>query len=197
MLGAERRAWALAALSAILQVLIFPLPNFYLLSWIAVTPLLVALLNARRAGALQLQGSIILLPARPWQGFALGYLCGILWYAGTCYWVFNTMKQYGGINAAGALGLLILFCLYLALYHGLFGLVISILSRSSLRLALALSPLVWVAVELARTRISGFPWDLLGIAQVDNAPLARIARITGVYGVSFEIMVVNVAFAAA
>jgi apolipoprotein N-acyltransferase len=52
-------------------------------------------------------------------------------------------------------------------------------------------------VELARTRITGFPWDLLGIAQVDNIPLARIARVTGVYGISFEIMLVNVAFAAA
>ena len=52
-------------------------------------------------------------------------------------------------------------------------------------------------MELARTRITGFPWDLLGIAQVDNIPLSRIATVTGVYGMSFEIMVVNVAFAAA
>jgi len=52
-------------------------------------------------------------------------------------------------------------------------------------------------VELARTRITGFPWDLLGIAQVDNIPLARIATVTGVYGLSFEIMVVNTALAAA
>ncbi len=56
---------------------------------------------------------------------------------------------------------------------------------------------MWVAVELARTRITGFPWDLLGIAQVDNIPLAHIATVTGVYGLSFEIMVVNTALAAA
>jgi len=37
---------------------------------------------------------------------------------------------------------------------------------------------------------------LLGISQVDNIPLARVATATGVYGLSFEIMVVNVAFAA-
>ena len=52
-------------------------------------------------------------------------------------------------------------------------------------------------MELARTRITGFPWDLLGIAQVDNIPLSRIATVTGVYGLSFEIMVVNTALAAA
>ena len=197
MPGIERRAWLLAILSAILQVLIFPLPNLYVLGWIAVTPLLIALLRARPASPLQLQTGMKLLPARPWQGFALGYLCGILWYGGNCYWVYNTMKQYGGIGAAGAAGLLILFCLYLGLYHGLFGLLVGMMARVSERAALVLAPFLWVAVELARTRITGFPWDLLGITQVDNVPLARIARITGVYGISFEIMVVNAAFAAA
>ena len=65
------------------------------------------------------------------------------------------------------------------------------------RRALLLAPFAWVAVELARTRITGFPWDLLGISQVDNIPLAHIATVTGVYGLSFEIMVVNTALAAA
>jgi apolipoprotein N-acyltransferase len=133
------------------------------------------------------------------QGFLLGYVCGILWYCGNCYWIYSTMKQYGGINALGAAALLFLFALYLGLYLGLFGLIISWLARgeSGLRNALVLSPFVWVAVELARTRITGFPWDLLGISQVDNIPLARIATVTGVYGISLEIMIVNAAFAAA
>jgi len=52
-------------------------------------------------------------------------------------------------------------------------------------------------VELARTRVTGFPWNLLGIAQVDNVALSRIASSTGVYGISFEIVLVNVALAAA
>lgn len=199
MLRIERSAWLLAVLSAILQVVIFPLPNLYWLSWIAVAPLLVAILRARRPNTLQLEGAAKLFPARPVQGFLLGYVTGILWYCGNCYWVYSTMKQYGGINAFGAAGLLLLFALYLGLYNGLFGLIVSWLARgeSGLRNALVLSPFVWVAVELARTRISGFPWDLLGVTQVDNIPMARIATFTGVYGVSLEIMIVNAAFAAA
>lgn len=197
MLGIERSAWALVVFSAILQIIIFPLANLYVLSWVAVTPLLVALLRARTPQTLQLAGSVKYLSARPWQGFLLGYLCGILWYGGSCYWVYSTMKQYGGINSAGAAGLLLLFCLYLGLYHGLFGLIMAMLGERAARLALVASPFLWVAVELTRTRVSGFPWDLLGIAQVDNAPLARIARVTGVYGISLEIMIVNAAFAAA
>jgi len=189
----------LALLSAVLQILIFPLPNLYLLCWIATTPLLVALLQARPPDTLQLRAGLKLLPARPAQAFLLAYVCGILWYAGTCYWIYNTMRQYGGVNTPAAIGLLVLFCLYLALYHGAFGLLVSILARgqSGSRAALLLAPFAWVGVELARTRITGFPWDLLGIVQVDNIPLARIAAVTGVYGLSFEIMVVNVAFASA
>jgi apolipoprotein N-acyltransferase len=197
MLGIERRAWGLVITSAILQVLIFPLANLYPLSWIAISPLLVSLLNARRPRALQFEGRVRLLPARPWQGFLLGYVCGFLCYGGSCYWVYSTMQHYGGISGPGAAGLLLLFCLYLGLYHGVFGLLSSIVAKLSVRSALVATPFIWVAVEFARTRISGFPWDLLGIAQVDNVPLAGIARVTGVYGISFEIMVVNVAFAAA
>jgi apolipoprotein N-acyltransferase len=111
------------------------------------------------------------------------------------------MRQFGGLSAPEALLALFLFCCYLGLYHGLFGLLFSLLARNrparDLRLPLALAPFLWVAVELARTRITGFPWNLLGIAQVDNGPLTRIAASTGVYGISFEIALVNVALAAA
>jgi apolipoprotein N-acyltransferase len=129
----------------------------------------------------------------------LGYVCGVVWYLGTCYWVYDTMHQYGGLSAPTGLLVLLLFALYLGLYHGLFGLLISFLAgrASGTRLVLFSAPFLWVAVELARTRISGFPWDLMGITQVDNIPLTRIATVTGVYGLSFEIILVNVAFAAA
>ncbi|MGA9039106.1 MAG: apolipoprotein N-acyltransferase [Terriglobales bacterium] len=191
-------AWLLVLLSAGLQIVIFPLPNLYMLGWVAYAPLLLALLRAREPDTLQLREGIRLLPARPLQAFLLAYVCGFFWYAGTCYWIYNTMRQYGGVNTPAALGLLVLFCLYLAIYHGVFGLIIGLLADRSLsRRALILAPIVWVAVELARTRITGFPWDLLGTTQVDNVPLARLATFTGVYGLSFEIMVVNVAVATA
>jgi apolipoprotein N-acyltransferase len=53
-----------------------------------------------------------------------------------------------------------------------------------------------VAVELARTRVTAFPWELLGYAQTANVALTRMATLTGVYGLSFEIVLVNSAFAA-
>jgi apolipoprotein N-acyltransferase len=192
-------AWLLVVQSAILQIIIFPLPGIYVLSWFALTPLIFALLRARPAGELEIAGSVRLRPATPAQGFLLGYACGILWYAGTCYWIYDTMRQYGGLSAPEALLALFLFCCYLGLYHGLFGLLVSLLAGSGrdFRRPLVMTPFLWVAVELARTRITGFPWNLLGITQVDNLALCRIAASTGVYGISFEIALVNVALAAA
>src|SRR5258708_769269 len=192
-------AWLLVLLSAILQIVIFPLPGVYVLSWFALAPLILALLRTRPAGELEIAGSVRLQPATPGQGFLLGSACGILLYAGTAYWIYDTMRQYGGLSAPEPLLALFLFCCYLGLYHGLFGLLVSLLAGSGhdFRRPLVMAPFLWVAVELARTRITGFPWDLLGIAQVDNAALCRLAGFTGVYGISFEILLVNVAMAAA
>jgi apolipoprotein N-acyltransferase len=192
-------AWLLVLLSTLLQVVIFPLPGLYVLSWFAFAPLTVALMRTRPAGALEVDGSVNLQAAKPGQGFLLGYVSGILWYAGTCYWIYDTMHQYGGLSAPFALLALFLFCLYLGLYHGLFGLLLSLAAGPGRdnRLALVAAPFLWVAVELARTLVTGFPWNLLGTAEVDNISLSRITTLTGVYGVSFEIMLVNVAVAAA
>ncbi len=185
----------------------------YWLAWVAVAPLLVAILRARAPETLQLDGRARLLPATPWQGFVLGYLCGMLWFAGTCYWIFDTMHRYGGLPVPVAALALILFCMYVGLYHGVFGLLLALVAGSkevgsktvgstpvasgaAIRRALAASAFLWVAVELARTRITAFPWELLGYSQTANFGLTRITTLTGVYGLSFEIALVNSVFAA-
>ncbi|MGB8917992.1 MAG: apolipoprotein N-acyltransferase, partial [Candidatus Sulfotelmatobacter sp.] len=96
-------AWLLVGLSSLLQVLIFPLPGLYVLSWVAFAPLIVALLRARPVGALEIDGSVNLQAARPLQGFVLAYVSGILWYAGTCYWIYDTMHEHGGLSVPAAL----------------------------------------------------------------------------------------------
>ena len=123
-------AWRLVILSAALQIVIFPLLNLYWFSWIAVTPLIVAILRTRAPETLQLDGATRLLPASPWQGFVLGYVCGILWLAGTCYWIFDTMHRYGGLPLPVAFLALVLFCMYVGLYHGLFGMLLALIAGS-------------------------------------------------------------------
>ncbi len=201
MRSIHHRAWLLSLLSALLQILIFPLPGLSPLCWFALTPLLLSLLRARSPEALQLElDGTQLLPARPGQGFLLGYLSGIFFYAFSCNWIFNTMRQYGGVNVVMSTFLLLLFSMAVGLAHGLFGACFAWLanSRSSgPRWALVLAPALWVSFELARTHLVSVPWNLLGTVQVDNIPLARIATITGVWGLSFEIVLVNAAIATA
>jgi apolipoprotein N-acyltransferase len=178
----------LAVISAALQILPFPIAGPVPLwrtafAWIALLPLLYALLGRDKEDR----------PLSMLQSGAIGYLCGILWYAGNCYWIYQTMYLYGGLPKPVALGILFLFALYLGLYHALFGSILGVLRRSNLtrNQILLFAPFVWVAVELARARITGFPWDLLGLTQIDNPVLSRLAPITGTYGLSFFIAFVN------
>lgn len=195
-------AWLLVLSSGILQVLVFPKPGFSFLCWVALAPFIYGILRAREVDAtvlLESQAPSFLIPATPRQGFLMGWVCGIVWYLGTCYWVFHVMHLYGRLNPFVSFGLLILFALYLGLNHGIFGALLAWSGEARAgfsRRALVLAPFLWVTVELIRTYVVGFPWDLLGTAQVDNIPLTRIATVTGVYGISFEIALVNTVFAA-
>src|SRR5258708_24141536 len=119
------------------------------------------------------------------------------------------MHRYGGLPVPVAALTLILFCRYGGLYHGTFGLLLALVAGStvggqktgvlgaSIRRTLVAAPFLWVAVELARTRITAFPWELVGYAQTGNFALTQIATFTGVYGLSFEVVLVNSVFAAA
>jgi apolipoprotein N-acyltransferase len=51
--------------------------------------------------------------------------------------------------------------------------------------ALLLAPSIWVTTELGRQYVwDGFPWALLGYSQVQVLPVAQIASLVGVYGLS-------------
>jgi len=62
--------------------------------------------------------------------------------------------------------------------------------------ALMAAPLVWIATELGRTHLlTGFPWVLLGYSQATVLPIAQLASVFGVYGVSMLIVAVSAAVA--
>ena len=181
------RLWALCFLSALLQILPFslagPVPEWRrFFCWVCLTPLLWALLSDDENGK----------TLRPLQTALLAYVCGFCWYMGNCYWIYQTMHIYGGIPPAASAGILVLFSMYVGLYHALFGALIGLLRRGfSRQVVLWMAPVAWVAVELARARVTGFPWDLLGYTQVDNLLLTRLAPWTGVVGLSLVVAAVN------
>jgi apolipoprotein N-acyltransferase len=184
------RAWALIVASALFQILIFPIAGPVpvlraAIGWFALVPFFLAILLPAKLDR----------PLRLLSAAAIGYLCGILWYAGNCYWIYQTMYLYGGLPKPVSLGILILFALYLGLYHALFAASLLWMRRSRLGIygALLAAPFLWVAIELARGRITGFPWDLYGYSQIDNLLLTRIAPIAGVMALSFVLVAVNAA----
>jgi len=180
--------WLLAVASALLQILIFPIAGPVpawrsAMCFLSVAPLLIAILHEDGQNVLPSPHTIYL----------LGYLSGLLWYIGSFYWIYSTMNIYGGMPPAASLGILLLYSLILANYHALFCLMVVMVRRrlSGVASALAAAPFLWVAAEIARTRIMGASWNVLGTVQVDNLVLDHLAPWTGVYGLSCAILVVN------
>src|SRR3954469_16305514 len=69
--------YALALLSGALLALSFPKFGHPTCAWLALTPLIVAITGGRRAGGR--------------RAFALGLLSGAVYFAGTLYWLVDTM----------------------------------------------------------------------------------------------------------
>ena len=68
---------------------------------------------------------------------------------------------------------------------------------SRLRLPLVIiAPCVWATLEFIRSFfLSGFPWFFIGHTQYQFLPIIQVSDITGVYGVSFIIIMVNAGIA--
>ena len=170
----------LPVLSGLLLLLSFPQIDLGLLAWIALVPLLLAIRN------------------RSWRtAFGQGFLAGLVFYAGSLSWVVNAMHLYGHIPFTMSYVVMLLLAAYCALYLALFTGLLRWMSMGLTSVFLWGAPALWVSLELARTQLfSGFPWALLGYSQHDQLPIIQIADLTGVYGVSFLIVLVNVLLAA-
>ena len=187
------KLWGAAVLPAALLELPFPLagpmpPWRSVFAWFGLIPLLWAILRPASYACRH--------PLR--RPFLLGYVCGVLWYMGNCYWVRDTMLRYGDMPTGAPTLLLIGFSLVLGLYFGLFGLGVILVRRATGKqsLALAAAPFLWVALDLAASRITSVPWDQLGYSQVDNGIVNQLAPWTGVYGITFILIAINALIAA-
>lgn len=120
----------------------------------------------------------------PRQAFRSGYLLGLFFFGGTIWWLVH-------VTLPGALFLIA----YLALYFAAWGwLAQRILARSHPVYALLLLPSSWVVLEYMRSHFgSGLGWNLLAHTQWNWLPLIQIAGVTGVWGVSFLIVLFNLA----
>jgi apolipoprotein N-acyltransferase len=173
------KLYSASLLSGILLILIFPGFNFEIFAWISLVPLFIA---TRKTS--------------PLASLKLGFIAGFVFYIGVIYWVVIAMTKYGGIPMAIGIAVLILLSGYLAIYISLWTFLISVVSRQLSGIGYVLAPFLWVTLELIRAHfLTGFPWGSLGYSQFKTLPVIQIADVTGVYGVSFIIVMVNAAIA--
>jgi apolipoprotein N-acyltransferase len=134
----------------------------------------------------------------PLRAFALGVTSGLVYFAGTVYWTSTVVATYGELATPVALFAMLLLALYLAIFPGLAALITSRLINRAGAAALFFAPAAWVATEFFRGYLfGGFPWVPLGNSQVTVLPVAQLASVLGVYGLSALVAFINasVAFA--
>lgn len=168
----------LCVCSSLLCTACFPPADLWPLAWVALIPFLFAL---SKAG--------------PRQSFYLGWLFGFFHMTSLAYWVFYAF--YFNSNA----GLLVSLFFLIVVVGGLIGLYYALFFFCACRVMRASLPLflkpfaiacLWVAAEYCRGHFfSGIPWELLGYSQYTWLPIIQIADITGVYGISFLIVLTN------
>lgn len=181
-----------AVVSGLCLALSFPRFGHPAFGWIALAPLLVALSGWR--------GRVEPLPGQPpLRAFLLGLLAGFVYFAGTVYWTGAVVQTFGGLAAPVAFFAMLMLAVYLGVYPALSALLTAHLVRRIGGRGLWLFPAAWVATEYARGTflMGGFPWVPLGNSQVTTLPVAQVASLLGVYGLSLLVAAVNVCLASA
>lgn len=171
-MNATLSLWA-SILSGSLLVLAFPRYDLGWAAWVALVPLLLAL------------------EGKGWRsGLLLSQLCGILFNLGIFGWILE-VPSYSPLHHA-------LLGVYLGAYFGLFGLGFCLVAgRWGNIPALFAAPFLWVTLEYWKSNFSflALPWALLAHSQYRCTPVVQVASITGAYGVSLLIILVNSAVA--
>ena len=165
-----------AITSGLLLAFAFPKFNLEFLAWFALVPLLFAIY-----------------PGNPRKALKLGFITGLVFYFITLSWVTNTLVNYGNIPTVVSWLILSLLVAYLSLYVGVFTYLLNRLSKGHPLNIFLLAPVTWTALEYLRSThsIYGFSWQGLGYSQFQSLPVIQMASITGVYGITALIVLVN------
>jgi len=165
--------FCLPLFSSLLLVLSFPTYDLGILAWVGLVPLLVAI-NGKGLK----------------YGFFLPLVCGALFFLGIFRWIL-VIPNYTLLHHC-------LLAIYLGSYFGFFGLAFNLISKScGTPPALFAAPFLWVSLEYIRSNLSflALPWALLAHSQYKYPMIIQIASLTGTYGLSFLIVLVNAALA--
>jgi len=115
----------------------------------------------------------------------LGFFFGLGLLSAGIGWLYIALHEFGYMPLPLALLATLLFVSFYALFAASVGWLQAKFSMAKWVKLLLLMPALWVLAELLRGYLfTGFPWLVLGYAQVPHSPLAGFAPALGVYGVS-------------
>ncbi|GAB6072341.1 apolipoprotein N-acyltransferase [Venenivibrio stagnispumantis] len=125
------------------------------------------------------------------------FLTGLIFSFLSFYWIIYAINYYGKINILISSILFIIFSIAYSLYSFvLFGFIQKIIFNRYGIIGIFLSPFIWVFMEIFREffPFNGFPWNLSGYMLSYINPVAQIASITSIYGVSFLVLFFSSSF---
>ncbi|HZO87496.1 MAG TPA: apolipoprotein N-acyltransferase [Chthonomonadaceae bacterium] len=170
----------LAVLAGVLLWLACPPVTAWPLAWIALAPLILSVTRAQR------------LRQALWRGYVFGWVyLGMVWY-----WIGLTIVAWldgSPIGWAAWFGLTLLMAGFYAAWGGAAWWLARRTTGGGRIVALAAA---WVIMEWARSLGTlSMPWAQLSYTQYHFLPVLQVADLTGAYGVSFLLMLVNGAVA--
>lgn len=166
----------LSVLSGLLLVFSFPKFGIGMLAWIAFVPLLFALQAT----------------SKPFRAAIWGFLTGMIFHIGLLYWIAQVIVMYGYLPLYIGISAMILLSCFLSLYFSIFSATLIFLRNRGFS-EIVSAPLLWVCLEFIKSHLfTGFPWENLGYSQYKYLSVIQFTDITGIYGLSFLIVFMNV-----
>ncbi len=162
--------------SGILLFLSFPKHGTGIMAWVALIPLFFALRDADDFR----------------DGLIVGFAAGLTFNIGLMYWITFVVVHYGHLAYSIGIFLMVLVAAYLSIYVALFAAGLAYLSGKGISRIIA-APALWTCLEYGKSHLlTGFPWESLAYSQYLNRHLIQAVDITGTYGITFIIVLVNV-----
>jgi len=165
----------LVVTSGILLFLSFPKFGIGVIAWVALVPLLFALKDAGTK-----------------EGFILGFVTGIISNIGIIYWITYVVVHYGYLSYYLGVFIMLILAAYLSIYVALFASGLVYFTGKGIP-GIITAPVLWTCLEYGKSHLfTGFPWENLAHSQFLHRTLIQVVDVTGTFGVTFLIVLVNV-----
>lgn len=165
----------LTLLSALLLVMAFPDFDFWQVAWFALVPFFWAIYTLRSFK----------------QAFLLGWIWGVVFFFGSCWWLSYAPIHYGGVPVFIAYLLIFISTVLVGFFIAIFSIFLLFFLRQFGTRGVLFAPFLWISLEFLRFWITGNNWNAIAYSQAFVPEIVRLASIGGIYLVGVMIVGFN------